>query len=129
MRNIVFIRVLDGTEVFVPCLAENLSDDIFKVIENKYFDNDDFTSVWEFFIGDTISVQEQNGDLYAKKLIDSNIKDRSVFSLIFELVHSDGKLSLEKESTYSNEISTLRSESFASNYKRHPIIKRWLADN
>ncbi|MFN5848806.1 MAG: hypothetical protein ACK43K_09965, partial [Chitinophagales bacterium] len=61
----IFVKLIDGTQVWVPLKAKHIKDFEFIIIENTYLDlNMDFTSVWEFFPQDRVKCFLKNGSFF-----------------------------------------------------------------
>lgn len=128
-RSTIYVRLLEGTETLVPVDAYDMRDGTFKIIENEYIDlNSDATSIWEFYPGDVVKCVSEDNYFIANELVNSNISNRKVYSLIFYIVRNLGKVSLDDLKGFEEEVKILciDEDIFQRN---HPIIKSWIEKN
>jgi hypothetical protein len=62
----VYIRKLEGTEVWIPVRAKRIDDSRYELLDNEEFHNIDDTDVLENFAGDIVTLQEHvftNGEI------------------------------------------------------------------
>jgi len=125
----VYIKLLEGTESWVPVPAIRRGDNIFEILENRYLDlNGDISSIWEFFPGDTVRCARQGNDLMALELINSIFPKRKMHQLVFWIVRSLGEITLSEMRGFEYELNHLCSDT-AIVQKRHPIVMNWLNKN
>lgn len=125
----IFVRLLEGTEAYVPCYGNVLENGLVEITRNDYLDlEDDATSIWEFLPGDIVRYETHDGCLWAKELISSTVENRRVYELVFLLVHSLGKITIEQTKAFSKEIDfLLKSDCFKQ--KCHPVVQKWIKEN
>ena len=125
----IYIKLLEGTETWVPVPAIRRGDNIFEILENQYLDLDgDTSSIWEFFPGDTVRCTRQGNDLMALELINSIFPNRKMHQLIFQIVSSSGEITLGQIRGFEDELKQLCSDN-AIVQKRHPVVMNWLNKN
>ena len=125
----IYIRLLEGTETWVPVPAIWHSNDIFEIKDNQYLDlEEDISSIWEFFPGDTVKCTKRDEDLIASELLTSTFPDRKVYQLIFLIVKNLGEITLDQLQGFEDEIKRLCSESSVVQ-GQHPVVKDWLENN
>ncbi len=125
----IYIRLLEGTETWVPVPAISYGNGIFEIKENQYLDlEEDATSIWEFLPGDTVECVEQDKRLVALKLVNSKFPNRKVYQLIFLIVKNIGKIKRYELLEFEDEIKQLcLNENIIQ--RQHPIVKKWLYEN
>lgn len=112
----IYIRLIDGTECWVPINAKLINNDQFEVIENPEFMDSGTTELFEFFPGDIVQTENhafQNGtsEKVAKKLISKgHWPDRNY--LAFKFKATLGLLKIDKETAllYQHEIEQVSKE-------------------
>lgn len=135
MKNIkeqtLYVRLLEGTETFVPCIGFRKSDLTYEIIENPYLDLDeDATSIWEFFPGDIVRCEKKELDiLVAVELIESKMVNRKVYSLLYRIVFSLGELKSSDLVGYEAEYKMLCDGELDIRQKDHPIVAGWIQRN
>lgn len=122
----IFVRLIEGAETFVPCFGKVLENGLVEIYRNDYLDlENDATSIWEFLPGDIVRYETHDGNLWAKELISSTVENRRVYELVFLIVHSLGKMTIEEAMVFSKEIDFL-SKSDSVKQKNHPIVQKWI---
>ncbi|MBN1331692.1 hypothetical protein JW978_02275 [Candidatus Dojkabacteria bacterium] len=121
----IWTKLIDGVEVSVKVIGKKIGKDMYKIIKNSYLDLDDSTAIWEFFPGDVVVCKKKGGELFAQSLVNSIIKDREVYSMIFLVVSKNGEISDDDIEKFRPEIKKLK-ESTDIKQKLHPVIKTWL---
>jgi hypothetical protein len=110
----IYIQLLDGSTAFVAVSATKLSDNQYKILDDKEFtDYVDFLYVHEFYPGDTVELgQHKFNDgstgLVATKLITAGQwPERRLNEFKFKAVL--GQISIDEQSAdkYSNEINEI----------------------
>ena len=122
----IYIRLLEGTQTYVPLKARRMPDGSYKILDNPYLQlEDDITSIWEFFPGDVVQCRKEDNDLIAYELLASSFKNRRLYQLIFSIVLNQGDLSLVELDTFKDDIVKLcRARNIPQ--KDHPVVKKWL---
>lgn len=126
----IYIKLLDGTSVLVPVKAQQIDDEKYLIKKNDYWDDEDFTAIWEFFPGDLVRVTKKDDLLIADCLIEysTSISKRKLKELMFLIVDSMGEIPFSKIAGMKAEIIALCKES-ELNEQKHPIIENWIANN
>lgn len=125
----IFIRLLEGTETFVPVEAKHLGSNIFEITKNSDLDlEEDVTSIWEFFPGDVVSCEKREDIRVATELLRSTFPNRRLYELIFQIVESFGRISLEELSDYRIELQELTNNTSISQ-RKHPVVREWIERN
>jgi hypothetical protein len=125
----IYIKLLEGTEAWVPVQAISYGNDIFEIRENQYLDlEEDVTSIWEFFPGDIVKCKKQDNHLVAYELVDSKFANRKIHQLIFLIVKSLGKVEQYQLHKFEDEIKQLCLNKEIIQ-RQHPIVKEWLYKN
>ncbi|HLR38293.1 MAG TPA: hypothetical protein VK084_09615 [Chitinophagaceae bacterium] len=138
----IYIRMLEGVETFIPVKAKHLKGDLFEIINNEDLDLDleeDATSIYEFFPGDTVKCEIQSNYflpiqgkvetfLLASKLISSTFIDRKLYELIFLIVKNFGKVELDKLEHFADEIKRICYDKSIVQ-RKHPVIQNWIKEN
>jgi hypothetical protein len=112
----IYIRLMDGTECWVPINAKLINNDQFEVIENPEFMHSETIELYEFFPRDIVQTENhafQNGrsEKVAKRLISKgHWPDRNY--LDFKFKATSGLLKNDKETAliYQHEIDRVRNE-------------------
>ncbi len=131
----IYVELIEGVETLLPVKArklrqaENEDYAVYEIMENREFDPEDYTSVWEFLPGDTVLVKEnydKNGPyLRAVERISAKHPDRSFYQFLYDLVKQSGRLTPEQEKFYRNEWEHL--EKLISTHKEfHPQVLKAL---
>ena len=121
----IYVRLLEGGEVLVPVKAVCIEANLFRIIENQYIDQEDATSIWEFFPDEIVECELKDDIWIAKKLIESSMPDRNLYRLIFRIVESAGNIEIKE----SDEMRESSKELFKRDdiiQKQHPTVKRWM---
>jgi len=129
----IYVRLIDGIEVFVPVVAKLLDGDLFEIMEIPSFDLNDFTSIWEFFPGDVVRCETKtfsdgSSGLLANELISSTFPDRKFQELIFLIVYSQGKVKIENLHGFEKEIKQFCN--LHATFQKNsviPAIKEWVS--
>jgi hypothetical protein len=125
-KRIIYIRLLEGVENKVPCEAEHIHSDVYKIIRNRYLDlQEDVTSIWEFFPGDIVKCKRDEDKFIAKELLSSQFPDRKLHQLIFLVVESLGKIKFEDLIEFEDEIEQINKRSDIIQLK-HPVVQSWI---
>lgn len=124
----VFVRLLEGTEIVVPCQALHIQKDIFEILKNNSLDMEDKTSIWQFFPGDLVKCEMRNGLYFAKELLSSTFPDREIHHLIFMLVESLGQIEYEYLKKYTSALKDLCVRKDILQLE-HPIVLNWRRNN
>lgn len=128
----IYVRLIDGVEVFVPVVARQLDEDVYEIMEIPSFDLDDFSSIWQFFPGDVVRCEKKifhnkNFGLLANELISSTFPDRKLHELIFLIVYSQGKVAVENLQGFQKEIKQFcNSHTVFQKNSVIPAIKDWV---
>ena len=131
--------MLSAGVTYVPCEADCISDNKYKILANDEIDlENDATSIWSFFPGDIVSckiidhsysysTKRSEEILVADKLIEfsESFPNRKLFQLIYLIVQSLGNLSIEQFQYYQKEVKLLCSSKLFQ--RNHPVIKEWMA--
>ena len=126
MEANIYIKLLEGAEILVPVPAISHGNDIFEVKGNQYLDlEDDATSIWEFFPGDMVKCLKPNKSWIASELLGSTFPNRKLYQLIFLIVESLGKISLDQLQGFENELQRLCVDRTITQ-RQHPVIEKWL---
>jgi hypothetical protein len=124
----IFIQLLEGAEIKVPCWALHIQNNIFEIIKNESLDLEDKISIWEFFPGDLVKCEMVGENWVAKELISSTFPARKIHQLIFLIVKSLGKIVFDELLQYKSEIQQLfKSETIMQ--KDHPVVRSWIEKN
>lgn len=126
----IYIKLLEGGSVLVPVKARQITDEIFLITKNDFWDDEDFSSIWEFFPGDLVRVIKKDDHLEADGLVEysKSIPERRLRELVFLLVNSMGKIPFAKLVDMKAEITALCKED-KLHQQKHPIIKNWIVKN
>jgi hypothetical protein len=124
----IFVRLLEGPEIKVPCLALQIQNNIFEISKNDTLDLEDKTSIWEFFSGDLVKCEKNGDNWVAKELISSTFTNRRIHQLIFLIVKSLGEIGFDDLSEYKSELQQLLNSTNIKQ-KEHPVIRTWLDNN
>lgn len=135
--EIIYVRLLEGTETFVPINAKHIDENLYEIVHNKYLQlEDDATSIWEFLPGDVVRCikkkdvfsplkESNNTILLATELISSTFPNRKLYKLIYMIVENLGNIEFSELKGFENEIKQLydNKDIFQRN---HPIVKKWI---
>lgn len=118
----IYIRLIDGTNVWVPIIAKLIQGDQFKILENPEYDDLETNELYEFFPGDKVELEQHvfkdgSKGKVAKKLISKGQwTDRDYNEFKFKATL--GQLSLDKETAnkYRNEIERVKKEKNSGKY-------------
>lgn len=123
----IYVRLLDGTEAFVPVPAIVRGGGIFEITENPLLDPDDFTAIWEYFPGDSVLCERRNDMLLAVRLVSSTVSNRHVYDLVFRIVESLGRLVLP-DTTRRAVLNDLCSSASSVGQIQHPLVQKWITN-
>lgn len=126
----IYVRLIDGTEVEVAVNSLEIEKGVFLITENKYWDDEDHTAVWQFFIGDKVTVKREGKHLKADRLIEysKSIPGRELRDLVFLITGSMGNIKPIDLGKKEKFLAALCHENSIPQ-KEHPIVKRWLSEN
>jgi len=119
----IYINLIDGINVLVPVKALKIDNDYYKIINNHFFDNGDTTSIWEFFCDDIVKCKLVKDKKIAYKLIESNLLNRHLYTLIFNIVSNHRTKNIIK----INNLDLINLGKIPQS--THPIFKKWLFSN
>lgn len=124
----IYIKIIDGTEAYIPCQAESLSSGLFKIIEISGFNLDDDTCIWSYFPNDTVecSLKELSDSKYlvADKLLNSDYPNRMQYQSVYDIITGN----FQDNSDINNELAALCNEAFTYGKKYIPM-QEWLQKN
>src|SRR5580658_3967742 len=134
----IYVRLIDGVEILAPCDAKYIGGEKFEIIRTENLDLDtDATSIWEFFPGDVVKCEPYEGqskfntfgiNKVARQLISSIFPNRKLHQLIFLIVRSFGKITLDELKGFEPEIKQLCNDKGVCQ-RNHPVIESWLLKN
>lgn len=125
----IYIRLLEGTETWVPVPATRHGENIFEIKANQYLDlEEDVSSIWEFFPGDVVKCENREGDIIASELLKFTFPNRKVHQLIFTIVKSLGEVAVNQLPEFAEEIKKLCLDKNIIQ-RQHPVVKSWLDKN
>jgi hypothetical protein len=124
-KKTIYVRLLDGTEARAPVDGSFLDDGTFKIESNPFLDKEDETSIWEFLPGDTVTVQTDTTGISATGLVHSQTSNRDVYSLIFQIVRTNGFLDVESLDNKMIRAATALCLGVPFPQKTHPIVMAW----
>lgn len=110
------VRVIDGTEVWIPIQAEQVALNKYQVSTSDYFDPNDRTVLFEFIPGDVVTITEkqfQNGSIgkIACKLVTpSHHPDKRYLELLFKVATESLPIEAISGGMYQAEFSKAKSE-------------------
>lgn len=116
MTQKIYIRLIDGTETWVPINARVINNNQFEIIENPEFTDLDANELYEFLPGDIVELEDhifQDGtsEKVAKKLISKgHWTDRNYMDFRFKATL--GLLKIDKKTAliYEKEIERIQKE-------------------
>jgi hypothetical protein len=138
--RVVYVRMLEGVETFVPVVSRQIEGDKFEIISNNDLDlEEDATSIYEFFPGDVVECenkvdfylpvqQRKENFLLATRLISTVFPNRKLYQLIYLIVKSLGEIRIKELSEFEEEIKQLCSD-IRIIQRNHPVVKSWLNAN
>ena len=112
----IYIRLIDGTETWVPINAKLINNDQFEIIENSEFTDLDTNELFEFFPGDIVELenhvfQDGTSATVAKKLISKGqCTDRNYMDFRFKATLGLLKINKETAQIYRQEIERVKKE-------------------
>ena len=128
-ESVIYVRLIEGAEAFVPVKAESKEAGIFTITENPYLDESDETSIWEFFPGDTVKCSKNDNGWFAEELLESSLPNRGVYKLVFSIVKNLGSIDFyELVETEKDSIERLCAKDSIPQ-RKHPVVNRWLEGN
>jgi hypothetical protein len=126
----IYVRLIEGVSVLVPVKAKPLGGETYLITENDLLDlENDATSIWEFFPGDVVRCTVEGNLVAAKELLESDFANRQLYTLLFRIVESIGKLSQKEKIEFREAIEELCKRRSAITQSRHPIVDQWLENN
>jgi len=135
LNNIIYIKLIEGVSFYIPAHAIKLIAEeeilIYKIVEIEEFDEEDFTTIFEFLEGDVIEAIKCNKSgeeiIMAKKLLFSSFKNRKFYELLYVIVNQNGNLFPEQIQLFKDEIKQLcQLKKEKNDQEFHPLILRWL---
>jgi len=135
LKNIIYIKLIEGVSFYIPVHAIKLIAEeeilIYKIVEIEEFDEEDFTSIFEFLEGDVVEAIKCNRSgeeiIMAKKMLFSSFKNRKFYELLYVIVNQNGNLFSEQMQFFENEINYLcQFKKGKLHQKFHPTIIKWL---
>jgi hypothetical protein len=125
----IYIRLFDGTEVWVPIEVKLVHDDQFEIIENAEFNNLDINELYEFFPGDIVESEQHifmdwtKGQIAKKLISKGQWPDRKFHEFKFKATY--GQLNIDKTTiqNYHDEIERIKKEHLAGQFFYPAIIE------
>jgi len=128
----VYIRVIDGTETYIPSIAKLIKEDTYEIVKIESFDiQNDNTSIWEYFPGDEVGcISKSFSDnaeksLVATRLLNSSFPGRKIYQLVFDIIQNSGYIN---PCEYGTEIKIIGQTDFEYG-KPYPALQKWLKEN
>lgn len=112
----IYIRLIDGTETWIPINARLINNDQFEIIENPEFMDLDVNELYEFLPDDIVELenhifQDGTSEKVAKKLISKgHWTDRNYMDFRFKATLGLLKIDKETAQLYGKEIERVKKE-------------------
>ena len=125
----IYIRLIDGTETWVPVNAKLINNDQFEIIENSELTVIDTNELYEFLPGDIVEIENhvfQNGTngKVAKKLISKgHWTDRNYMDFKFKATLGLLKIDKKTAQMYQKEIERVKMDKSTGQFLYPSIIE------
>jgi hypothetical protein len=125
----IHIRLIDGTETWIPINAKLINNDQFEIIENPEFMDLDINELYEFLPGDIVELENhvfQNGSSgkVAKRLISKgHWTDRNYMDFKFKATLGLLKIDKETAQIFQQEIERVKKEKSTGQFFYPAIIE------
>lgn len=129
MTQKIYIRLIDGTETWVPINARVINNDQFEIIENPEFTDLDANELYEFLPGDIVELenhifQDGTSEKVAKKIISKGQwTDRNYMDFKFKATLGLLKIDQETAKIYQQEIERVKKEKSTGQFFYPAIIE------
>ena len=123
----VYVKLVDGTECWVPAKAREVGDGCFEITECLSDDPEDTTALLQYLPGDVVRIEEGR----AVSLVHSPVtRDRTYWRFLFNVLIEGGPTAVDEESPYLREVvSQVRDEIARGDTPHYPAIKNWMRDH
>jgi len=129
----IFVRFIDGTNVFIPIQGQIISEGIYELLPNDEFNYEDKNILFEFGSGDTVEVKLNKFDdgksgLMANRLVklgnSNNSFKRLAFSILYYSLSFNEAIKLFDKSDIIKLVNFIEGKDFV-----YPAIKEFVEKN
>ena len=116
----VYVHMIDGTAVWVPMPAHEVSAGEYRLLDSPLFDPAGTTALLQFIPGDVVRLRDGR----AAKLVSSSHPDRAYWSALYGV--AAGEPHLESDPVTVRRIA---SEVKAGSRRHYPAVMKWATEH